>query len=162
VLESVARPSAAGRPGTYAELRILAAQSLMTHLASLIANGTFERHPSLTVLLHGGSVAWLAPLLWRLDSNYKSLRREVPWLTRLPSDYARDHVRLSTYPIDSTEQPELLAAMIELHGDFRQTLCFASGSGRSDSTDPAMLLRCLPPGWEHSVMRDNGASLLRL
>lgn len=162
VLESIARPSAAGRPSTYAELRILAAQSLMTHLASLIVNGAFERHRELKVLLHGGSMAWLAPLLWRLDANYKGLRREVPWLTRLPSEYAREHVRVSTYPLDTTDEIEKLARMIKLHGDFREILCFASGAGRADATDARLVARCLPDGWTRSVMRDNAVELLRI
>lgn len=162
VMESVARPSAGGRPATYAELRILSAQSLMTHLASLIANGAFERHPALKILLHGGTVTWLAPLLWRLDSNYKALRREVPWLTRLPSEYAREHVRVSTYPIDTVLEPDKLAATIALHPDLREMLCFASGAGRDDAVDPEQVTRCLPEGWEQDVMRRNAAALLRL
>jgi predicted TIM-barrel fold metal-dependent hydrolase len=162
VLESVARPSAAGRPATYAELRILSAQSLMTHLASLIANGSFERRPGLKVLLHGGTMTWLAPLLWRLDANYKALRREVPWLKRLPSEYAREHVRVSTYPIDTTLESEKLAATIALHPDFREMLCFASGTERDDAVAPEQVSRLLPDGWEHDVMRGNAAALLRL
>jgi uncharacterized protein len=162
VLESIARPSAAGRPSTYAELRILSAQSLMTHLASLIANGVFERHRELKILLHGGTVAWIAPLLWRLDANYKGLRREVPWLKCLPSEYARKHIRVSTYPLDTVDAPDQLARMIGLHGDFREMLCFASGAGRADATDPELLARCLPAGWAPNVMRANAAGLLRL
>jgi predicted TIM-barrel fold metal-dependent hydrolase len=162
VLESIARPSAAGRPSTYAELRILGAQSLMTHLASLIANGAFERHPGLKVLLHGGSIAWLAPLLWRLDANYKGLRREVPWLTCLPSEYAREHIGVSTYPLDTVDEPDKLAAMIALHGDFREMLCFASGAGRADASDAELVARCCPKDWTANVMRENAAAMLRL
>src|SRR6202044_2766030 len=100
-------------------------------------------------------MTWVAPLLWRLDANYKGLRREVPWLTRLPSEYAREHVRVSTYPIDTVLEPEKLAATIALHPDFRQMLCYASGIGRDDAVGPEQVSRVLPEGWETEVMRGN-------
>jgi predicted TIM-barrel fold metal-dependent hydrolase len=152
VLEAVAMPSAGGQPATWAELRILVAQNLATHMASLSAGGTFERHPDLKVILHGGSARWLPPLLWRLDANYKALHREVPWLRWLPSEYVRDNMRLTTYPLDPPGDPARTAAMLALEPAYQPMLCFASGGDREDASSAEEVARSLPDRWALAVM----------
>ena len=66
----------------------------MTHLLGFISNGVFERYPDLKVVLAGGGVGWLTALLWRLDTNFKGVKREIPWVKSLPSEYVARHVRL--------------------------------------------------------------------
>ena len=35
-----------------------------------------------------------------MDAEYKGLKHEVPFLKRLPSQYVRDNIRLTTQPIE--------------------------------------------------------------
>ena len=53
-------------------------------LTSLIAEGAFERFPELRVVLLESGFGWLPPLLWRLDKEWKGLRREIPWVKHAP------------------------------------------------------------------------------
>jgi predicted TIM-barrel fold metal-dependent hydrolase len=48
----------------------------MTHMASMIAQGVFEKWPSLYFVIIECGVAWVPSVLWRLDSNFgRSERR---------------------------------------------------------------------------------------
>jgi uncharacterized protein len=158
VPDSLAQVAATGEPSTYAEFRILSAQPLMTHVASMITQGVFEKFPGLRMLVIGGGVLWIPALLWRFDTNYQSLRREVPWVKRLPSEYFQDHVRVGTGPLDKLSQPVFLRA-IRLIDRAEDVLCFASGYPDWDSDAPSEVALRLPPEWQQKIMHDNGRRL---
>jgi len=50
--------------------------------------------------------AWLPSLAWRLDRLWRRLRVETPHLKRLPSEYIRNHVWLTTQPMEEPQQRE--------------------------------------------------------
>jgi predicted TIM-barrel fold metal-dependent hydrolase len=159
VIDGLAHPTGAGPPSTYGELKAMAAQPLMTHTASLVAQGTFEKHPALRVLLVGGGMSWLPGLTWRLDTNYKGMRRETPWVTRLPSEYIHEHIRLTTYPLDTrTDSAGLRRALAAFDG-FEDLLCYASGYPNADWDRPAETAAAVPDSWREQVLRRNAARL---
>jgi predicted TIM-barrel fold metal-dependent hydrolase len=150
----------AGPPTFYIEWHTLgSACSIMAHLVSLLVHGTFERLPSLRVLLIEGGIAWLPGILWRLDTNWRGLRSDTPWLTRKPSEVAREHVRFSTQPLEHTDgHDDLLFELLEAAGA-PDILCFASDYPHWDFDDPKFMLNRLPAGWRDAVLHDNAASL---
>jgi predicted TIM-barrel fold metal-dependent hydrolase len=158
VPDSLAQVAATGEPCTYAEFRILSAQPLMTHVSSMITQGVFEKFPGLRILVIGGGVLWIPALLWRFDTNYQSLRREVPWVKRLPSEYFQEHVRVGTVPLDKLSPPAFLQA-IRLIDRADDILCFASGYPDWDSDDASNVALKLPPEWRQKIMHDNGHRL---
>ena len=155
-----APPGGAGMPSFYIEWHTLgSAASIMGHLVSLLCHGIFERFPTLRVLLMEGGIAWLPGILWRLDTNWRALRSEVPWLERRPSEVAREHVRFTTQPLEHTAGRDgLLFEMLEAAGA-PDILCFASDFPHWDSDDPAFTLKRLPAEWRERVTHENAVAL---
>jgi uncharacterized protein len=144
-------PTATGWPTYYIEWHTLLSAAMMSHLVSLVCHGVFERFPKLRVTLIEGGVCWLPGLLWRLDANYKALRMEVPWLTRLPSDYVREHVRLTTQPLERPDRTADLRAVLESIGT--DVLLFATDYPHWDFDNPQFLP--LPDKWADDVLDAN-------
>jgi predicted TIM-barrel fold metal-dependent hydrolase len=143
----------AGLPAFYLEWHTLgSACSIMAHLVSLVCHGTFERLPQLRVLLMEGGIAWLPGILWRLDTNWRGLKAEAPWLERRPTEVVREHIAFTTQPLEHTDgRDELLFEMLEAAGA-PDILCFASDYPHWDFDDPARMLARLPEAWRETVM----------
>jgi len=154
-----ANPTGCGPPTFFWEAHALLSETGMGHVASLIAHGTFERFPDLRFVLIECGVAWLPALLWRLDADYKALRKETPWLRRLPSEYAAEHIRLTTQPLEQPkEELHLWAALEAIDGE--RTLLFASDYPHWDFDDPERVR--LPPAWRERVFGENARELYGL
>ena len=106
-------PSPVGWPSTYLEEHANMAQVFQSQVISIIAEGVFDRFPDLRIALIEGGFAWLPSLMWRLDKEWKGLRSNVPWVRRPPSDYIRDHIRLTVQPVDTPPDSVYILQAIE-------------------------------------------------
>lgn len=118
-------PTGSGWPSYYLEDLVGMAQIFQSQLLSLIAEGTFDRFPDLRIACVEGGFTWVPSLLWRLDKEWKGLRRDVPWVRRPPSEYIRERVRFTTQPLDPPPGDRGLAALIE-DADLAPLLLFAT------------------------------------
>jgi len=153
--------TAGGVPHTRFEFHTTSPQHSMSHLASFIVHGVFEKFPKLKLLVIEGGVAWLPWLMWSLDRHYESLRRESPLVKRLPSEYIREHVRVSSQPLEVSDDRDQLIELLEAAGGIEDMLVFASDYPHWDSDDPAYISRRLPRAWHEKVFHDNALDLLR-
>jgi uncharacterized protein len=128
-------PTSAGWPTWATEWRACQPQNLAAHLVSLVTEGVFVSFPNLRVVLLDGGAAWLPPLLWRLDKNFKSMRAECPWLTELPSEYLLRHVTFSTHRLERPESPDALWTYLNMMNGER-SLLYASGYPAWDMEEP--------------------------
>src|SRR5262245_51315992 len=92
--------TAAGWVSHYIEDHVGAAQVTQSQVTSLVFEGVFERFPGLKIVLTEGGFAWLPPLMWRMDRAWEKLRAEVPHLRRPPSAYVREHMWVTTQPME--------------------------------------------------------------
>jgi predicted TIM-barrel fold metal-dependent hydrolase len=145
-----------GYPTHYIEWHTCLSLSFQAHLVSLLTEGVFERFPNFKVVLVEGGVSWLPGLMWRLDAEWKALRPEVPWVTKRPTDYLRDHVRLTSQPIERPESDKQLLAMLEMM-DAEHLLMFSSDYPHWDFDSPAQAFPKLPKQLHDRIFRDNAA-----
>ena len=106
-------PSAAGWPSTYIEEYTDMSQVFQSQVASLVVDGAFARFPDLRVSLIEGGFTWLPAWMWRLDKEWKGLRREIPWVKEAPSEYVKQHVRMTLQPLDAPPDSEQLLQVID-------------------------------------------------
>ena len=153
-------PTAGGAPNLYIEYHTLAIQGMMTGFVSFVSEGVFEKFPNLKLILVEGGVAWIPGMLWRFDSNYKGLRREVPWVKRLPSAYFRDHVRVTTQPLEIAPTDDYLLEALEAI-DGQNTLLFATDYPHWDSDETTYIAQQIPPAWHSKVFYENALETFR-
>ena len=151
-----------GWPSFYLEDHTGMAQSFQSQLISLVCEGVFERFPTLKVVLIEGGFAWLPPLMWRLDRAWQRLREETPDLRRPPSAYIREHVWLTTQPMEEPARPEQFHQLLE-QLDMDDRLLFATDYPHwdFDSPDQALPVK-LAPALERKIMAENARALYRL
>lgn len=82
-----------GPQRTFIERRALQPMVGFVHVASLITCGVLDRLPGLRILVGDGGADFARPLMWKLDREWQAGRVELPWVTRLPSEYLDSHFR---------------------------------------------------------------------
>ena len=112
-------------------------------------------------MLVEGGVAWLPALMWRLDAEWKALRSEVPWVKRPPSAYLRDHVRLTSQPIERPDDDAAPAAALEMM-DAEHLLMFASDYPHWDFDSPTHAFPKLPDELREAIFSTNARELYGL
>ena len=153
--------TAAGMPDFYAEYHTLCGSGMYGHFVSILCHGIFERFPETRVAMVEGGLVPFVGFLWRLDTNWKSCRSEIPWCRRRPSEYVWDHVRFATQPLETPDEPAQLLQAIEFLRP-AETLMYASDFPHWDFDEPEQTLRQLPDEWRDNVRWRNAAGFFRL
>lgn len=153
--QSNATETAVGLPPYYIEWHTSICQAWQSQLVGLVCHGVFDKFPELRVAMIESSWTWVPSTMWRLDHNYRSLRREVPWVKRMPSEYIREQVRFTTQPMEYPEDPKHLYQMFEMIGsdDF---LIFSTDYPHWDFDDPRHVFpSTFPKDLRKRILADN-------
>ena len=127
-----------GWPSYYIEDMVGHSQSCQSMVASLVLEGVFAHVPGLRVVLIEAGFGWLPSLAWRLDRAWHRLRAETPDVDRPPSKIIREHIWLTTQPMEEPDEAAHLADVIEWIGWDR--LLFATDYPHWDYDDPRQAL----------------------
>ncbi|MFE2995736.1 amidohydrolase family protein [Nocardia sp. NPDC059246] len=154
--------SGAGWPSYYFENHSGYQNGALSHVASLVFEGVFDRWPTLKVVIVEGGWSWVAPFAWRLDRNFEVLGGEVSHLQRKPSEYLSEHFWFTTQPMEEPTKPawfkDAFAQFCSL--GLGERLMFSSDYPHWDYDSPAEALpRDLPPDVRRSIMADAAAAL---
>jgi uncharacterized protein len=155
-------PTPSGWPSYFFEEYVGMAQVFATQLTSMVSEGVFDQFPSLRVVFLESGFTWLPAHMWRFDKEWRNLRRLVPWVKRAPSEYIRDHVRLTVQPLDAPPDPAaLLQVIAQLGSD--DMLLYASDYPHVHAGDvEGGLLRHLSPSLADKVRSENARAWYRL
>ena len=154
-------PTPSGFTTTYLEDYVGNQPIAQAQVLSFVSEGVFERFPDLRVVLTECGFAWLPPLLWRFDKDWKGVWREVPWLRRRPSEYVREHFRATTAPAHLPRDPMLLDQLLEML-DGPGMLAYASDYPHEHGDGLPALLERLSDQQRRSVMCSTAAELYGL
>ena len=128
---------------------------------SFVSEGVFERFPDLRVVLTECGFAWLAPLLWRFDKDWKGVWREVPWLKRRPSEYVVEHFCFTTAPAHLPDDGVAVGQLLEMM-DAPGLLAYASDYPHGHGDGMSLLLDQLSEDERRRVLWGNAAALYGL
>ncbi|WP_284645065.1 amidohydrolase family protein [Paenibacillus silviterrae] len=151
----------AGDVSYYVESRSARPQVMMAHLASFLFEGTFERFPTLKVLLQEAGVLWVVPYLWKLDQIWMEERIQLPWMKKSPSEYFHEHVRMSTQPFEATPNRQIFdLSMKSMFAE--KTLMYCSDYPHWDFDSPMQALPKLDDALWDRVLYYNAAEFYGL
>jgi uncharacterized protein len=153
-------PSPTGWPSWYVEEYVAEQQVFAAQITSLVSEGVFQVFADLRVAFLEMGFSWLPAWWWRLDGDWKGLRREVPWVTARPSEILRERVRVSTAPSDLGE-PEEIPLLLKWLGS-EDVLMFATDYPHAHGDDIAALLEAMSPPARRKVLADNAREWYRL
>ena len=151
---------AAGAPYTFAEYQTLSPLSVTTNMMSLITNGVFARFPRLRFYVVGVGVLWAEAMLLRIDTLWRSLRRDFPWVIEPPSEYFARQVRIGLYGLE-LGSPDTLRRLFEHKPHLRELLCYGSGYPSWDTAWPAKVKDVVPAEWHGDVFHVNAERWFR-
>ncbi|HVZ08551.1 amidohydrolase family protein [Rhodopila sp.] len=154
-------PNTAGGWGSYyIEEMVGHAQAQQALLISMILEGVFETYPTLKLVLIEGGLAWAAALGWRMDAQWRKLKRELPRLKKAPSEYMRTNVWFTTQPIEEPDPRTQLAEVFDWIGWDR--VLFATDYPHWDFDDPAHALPMkMTEAQRQAVFRGNAEGVYR-
>jgi len=155
-------PTPSGWPSYFFEEYVDMAGVFATQLTSIVCEGVFDKFPTLKVALIESGFSWLGPHMWRFDKEWKNLRRLVPWVKRPPSEYIREHVRLTVQPLDLPDSTaQVLQVVDQLGSD--DMLMYASHFPRVHAADAEeALIRHLPEAQARKIRSENARALYGL
>jgi predicted TIM-barrel fold metal-dependent hydrolase len=151
---AMSAPFAGGTPHYLLELKANVSSIYSAQVASLIANGTFDRFPELYVVFTEVGYAWVPDLMWKMDAFWRTAREDTPWLKEPPSEYINKHCRFTTQPFVEPTKPKYTAQILEMFNADR-TLMFATDYPHWNSEEPWAVETLIPESYRQRVLSEN-------
>ncbi len=85
----------------------------MAACLDIVGGGVLERHPGLRVAFLESGLGWLEYWLHRMDEHFEVMGRQVPWLTRPPTELFREQCFISIEADEAHRMPKIQALGLE-------------------------------------------------
>jgi uncharacterized protein len=113
--------------------------SMAANLVHMIESGVPVRFPKLRVAFTEAGISWVPWVMLRMDKEFIERRKDVPFLTELPSHYVK-RMWFATQPIEEPERMKDVATLLELF-DGENRVVFASDWPHHDFDHPSKVLQ---------------------
>jgi len=151
-----------GFPKSYFEWHITTSANYSAQLTSMIFGGVFDKYPELVMVFIEGGVSWLIPMVWRLDNIWRATKGLHPTCKRLPSEYIRKNVRLTTQPVDDPADKTALYRLYDAV-DAESILMFSTDYPHWDYDNPLQpVFDQMPEHMRERIMWKNAAEVYSL
>ncbi|MCP9273033.1 amidohydrolase family protein [Mycolicibacterium arenosum] len=154
-------PTFAGHAHTYPGYAAFMPLNFFVHLATLIVEGVFARHPDVRFVFADGGYDILTPLMWRLDTFWLSMRDQTPWVDRHPSEYLTEHVRFCSSALDGPTDPADASRWMEFTGR-SDLVMYGSGYPHWSTTAPHDAAAGLDADQRAKLLWHNAATFYKL
>jgi uncharacterized protein len=154
-------PTPAGHTRTYPHYAAYTPLNFIHHWASLVMEGTFSRFGDLIFVFADGAIDMLTPIAWRVDTLWRSLRDETPWVEKYPSKYLLDHVRFCSSSLDGVLRAPFASEWLDQMSK-ADLLMFASNYPHWSLTSPSDLPRALNTEQREKILWRNADRLYHL
>ncbi len=135
--------------------------SMVANLLSMMETGVPARYPKLKIGFSESGIGWVPWIMMRMDKEYKERRRELPFLSDLPSTYVRK-MFFATQPIEEPENMQEMATILSLFGG-EKSVMFASDWPHHDFDHPSKVLQIpVSPETQRNILCGNAARFLNL
>jgi predicted TIM-barrel fold metal-dependent hydrolase len=109
-------PTPSGKARTYEQYLGFMALNYIYHLMNMIAEGVFERTPTLKFVWADGAADMLTPFMWRMDCFGRPHLEQTPWAPKMPSDYLPGHVYFIQGALDGPGDTEFAGEWLNFTG----------------------------------------------
>ena len=154
-------PTPAGHTRTYPNYAAYVPLNYFYHLANIIIEGLFEQIPNLVFVFADGGLDILTPLIWRLDTFWRAFRDQTPWVTRMPTEYLKGHVRFCSSKLEGPVDPAMATEWFEQIGK-EDLLMFASNYPHWSWAKPDDLPAGISDDQRAKILWKNASELYKL
>jgi uncharacterized protein len=151
-------PTPSGHTLTYEQYLSFMALNYLYHLMNMIAEGVFERFPTLKFVWADGAADFLTPFIWRMDTFGRPHLEQTPWAPRIPSEYLPGHVYFVQGRLDGPGDTEFAGEWFGFTGK-EDMVMFGSSYPHWQNAEVAALPRALTAEQREKVCWRNAAEL---
>ncbi|MBU8906241.1 amidohydrolase family protein [Desertibacillus haloalkaliphilus] len=164
----VSVPGGVFRPGPnygnyYPEFQTNNGLTYQAQISSIIFGGVFEKFTKLRMLFVEGGFAWLPSVMYTMDTHWRNLKREVPWVKRPPSQVVREHMWFGTQPMiepESHEDEKHVLDIMKMVG--LNNFVFTSDYPHWEFDAPHAAFARFPKEFKHQIFYKNAVDLFGL
>ena len=129
-------------------------------ISSIVFGGVLEKYQDLKMIFVEGGFGWVPNLMYTMDTHWRMLVREVPWVKRPPSQQVREQLWFGTQPLIEPERPEdfkHIFQLIEMIGEDK--IVFASDYPHFTFDAPQAALAKYPAHLRNKILYENALEL---